>query len=550
MKPLNTLGTPQNRPSTSPNPAETPRTDPARIHDVRNALRQTQDVFGTGDPLAEDPPSPPAPSKPAAPRSTRPTYAQQAAMKGKANTALLKGALAASLVALAVSIALVFDVPDRLMGNNPQAQMIGILQADSLMGAGNYDAARARFMDILKHQPENPYVQQRLAQLERLQSAEAQLTDNPDEQFKRLVAQGDSLSNLLRTIGTNDPLLATQISAGAREAYLRALVYHPDDQNVRDKLTQLAPAEPAPRLSSAGETTEAERQRLQAEQLELYRKAIEEGDRFMARGEYLEAQIRFKEALIYQKNDTYAAQRLEMIDGLWEEASQNERFEGYRQRGDQLLQARLFDQARAAYREALAIKPGDMVILGRLADTDRLEREAAQQQAQQRERERRYQEILIRGDALTGAGQHQEAYDHYLTALEQFPGDPDLEQRAEAARNALSRRQQMDENGVYRYLPPEERPSLIGTLADLYARIEYPESAIRARLEGRVYVEFIVDEQGTVQSPRIVRGLSPDCDREVLRVIRTTRFNPGRVDGKPVKAYLTLPITFKIADPQ
>lgn len=551
MTPLNGNGSSQNGPASDAPATGTPRPEPSRIQDVRNALQQTQDVFGSGDPFAGDPTPQLAPAKPAAPRASRPTYAQTAARKEAAanqNLRLLKGALAASTVALLVSIALVFDVPDRLAGNNPQAQMTSMLQADSLMGAGNYEAARERFLYVLKSQPENVYVQQRLAQLERLQSAEAQLSDQPGDQFDRLVAQGDSLSSLLRTVGVNDPLLTEQISAGAREAYLRALVYRPDDQHVREKLTQLVQGEASPEPSSAGEAADAERRRLQAEQLELYRLAIEQGDQFLARGEYLEAQIRFKEALIYQKDDTYAAQRLEMIDGLWQEANQNERFDGYRQRGDELLQANLFDQARAAYREALSVRPGDMTILGRLADADRLERQAEQQLAQERERERQYQQLLIRGDALTGAGQYQEAYDHYLAAFQEHPGDPELEKRVEAVQNRLNRQQQVDENGVYKYLAENERPTIIGTLGDLYARIEYPASAVRTGLEGRVYVEFIVDEQGAVQTPRILRGLSPDCDREVLRVIRTARFNPARVDGRPVKAHLTLPITFRIAD--
>lgn len=65
----------------------------------------------------------------------------------------------------------------------------------------------------------------------------------------------------------------------------------------------------------------------------------------------------------------------------------------------------------------------------------------------------------------------------------------------------------------------------------------YPERALRFRHEGRVVVEFTVNEKGRVKEPRVVKGFFLDCEKEVLRVLRKARFEPILNDaGEPIKA--------------
>jgi protein TonB len=60
---------------------------------------------------------------------------------------------------------------------------------------------------------------------------------------------------------------------------------------------------------------------------------------------------------------------------------------------------------------------------------------------------------------------------------------------------------------------------------------------------GKVHVKFIVDENGDVQQPVVVKGLCPAFDEEVLRVVRLLpRFVPSKQDGKPVSVYFNLPL--------
>lgn len=92
----------------------------------------------------------------------------------------------------------------------------------------------------------------------------------------------------------------------------------------------------------------------------------------------------------------------------------------------------------------------------------------------------------------------------------------------------------------------EQMPELIGGLASIQKLIQYPEIARKAGVEGRVIVQFVVDENGSVQDPQVVRGIGAGCDEEAVRAVRQAKFNPGMQRGKPVKVKMSLPITFRL----
>lgn len=97
------------------------------------------------------------------------------------------------------------------------------------------------------------------------------------------------------------------------------------------------------------------------------------------------------------------------------------------------------------------------------------------------------------------------------------------------------------------YTVVEEMPELIGGLRALQRAIRYPVMAKNAGIEGRVLVQFVVNERGWVSESKIVRGIGGGCDEEALRALQTMRFRPGKQRGKPVQVKMTLPITFKLA---
>ena len=94
----------------------------------------------------------------------------------------------------------------------------------------------------------------------------------------------------------------------------------------------------------------------------------------------------------------------------------------------------------------------------------------------------------------------------------------------------------------------EQMPQLIGGLASLQKKVRYPEMARRAAIEGRVTIQFIVNEQGKVENPRVIRGIGGGCDEEALKAVMTARFRPGMQRGRPVRVQYSLPIVFRFAD--
>ena len=65
-------------------------------------------------------------------------------------------------------------------------------------------------------------------------------------------------------------------------------------------------------------------------------------------------------------------------------------------------------------------------------------------------------------------------------------------------------------------------------------------------LEGRVIVQFIVDEMGNVINPNVVHGAGGGLDVAALAAIRQVRFVPTRQHGVPVSVKMSLPIEFKL----
>lgn len=92
----------------------------------------------------------------------------------------------------------------------------------------------------------------------------------------------------------------------------------------------------------------------------------------------------------------------------------------------------------------------------------------------------------------------------------------------------------------------EEMPELIGGLGELQRQIRYPEMARRAGIEGRVFIQFIVNERGEVENPVVMRGIGGGADEEALRVVSQARFVPGMQRGRPVRVQYSLPIFFRL----
>ncbi|MFW6347102.1 MAG: energy transducer TonB [Cyclonatronaceae bacterium] len=93
----------------------------------------------------------------------------------------------------------------------------------------------------------------------------------------------------------------------------------------------------------------------------------------------------------------------------------------------------------------------------------------------------------------------------------------------------------------------ENMPEMQGGQSALYEALEYPDMARRAGIEGRVIVQFIVDEQGNVQNPQVVRSAGAGgLDEAAIEAIRQMTFSPGMQRGRPVRVQMTQPVIFRL----
>lgn len=77
--------------------------------------------------------------------------------------------------------------------------------------------------------------------------------------------------------------------------------------------------------------------------------------------------------------------------------------------------------------------------------------------------------------------------------------------------------------------------------------VNYPVIAAENGIQGKVYVRFVVDKDGSVTNAEIARGVDPSLDQEALRVVRTLpKWKPGKQRGKPVRVSYTVPINFQL----
>lgn len=98
------------------------------------------------------------------------------------------------------------------------------------------------------------------------------------------------------------------------------------------------------------------------------------------------------------------------------------------------------------------------------------------------------------------------------------------------------------------FVAVEQMPEPIGGIAAIQSKIIYPEIAKRAGVEGRVYINAFVDENGNVTKAIVLKGIGAGCDEAALKAVEATKFKPGRQRGKAVKVQVSVPVIFKLSD--
>lgn len=113
---------------------------------------------------------------------------------------------------------------------------------------------------------------------------------------------------------------------------------------------------------------------------------------------------------------------------------------------------------------------------------------------------------------------------------------------------AQSQTEQKVYEDIYKNLEEKAKPNY-NWLEYLNQNLNYPEAALKNNIQGNVSVEFIVEKDGSISQPRIIRGkdIGYGIPEEALRLINNMpKWKPGRQKNQPVRSYFTLPISFSL----
>lgn len=83
--------------------------------------------------------------------------------------------------------------------------------------------------------------------------------------------------------------------------------------------------------------------------------------------------------------------------------------------------------------------------------------------------------------------------------------------------------------------------------------LKYPSVARRMGIEGKVFVQFVVEKDGSFTDVQVVKGISPECDEEAARIFKeyndskkAPKWSPGKQRGRAVRQKMVIPIHFKL----
>ncbi|MEA5460343.1 energy transducer TonB [Arcicella sp. LKC2W] len=99
----------------------------------------------------------------------------------------------------------------------------------------------------------------------------------------------------------------------------------------------------------------------------------------------------------------------------------------------------------------------------------------------------------------------------------------------------------------------EQNPEFMGGMDALtkflQKNLRYPTPAVNANVGGKVYMQFVVGQDGSITRVDILKGIGFGCDEEAQRVVKLMpRWSPGKQSGRPVAVRYTLPISFQLSE--
>lgn len=151
-----------------------------------------------------------------------------------------------------------------------------------------------------------------------------------------------------------------------------------------------------------------------------------------------------------------------------------------------------------------------------------------------------------------------------LPEIIEVPDEEEIEEEIEVELDVEVTEETVIEDIIFDDAPAEEEVDQVFTIVEDPAEfpggmkafykyvgdnMKYPAQARRMGVEGKVYVQFVVDKQGNVTEVVAVKGIGAGCDEEAEKVLRNSpKFKPGKQRGRAVKQKMVMPIIFRLSN--
>jgi protein TonB len=134
------------------------------------------------------------------------------------------------------------------------------------------------------------------------------------------------------------------------------------------------------------------------------------------------------------------------------------------------------------------------------------------------------------------------------TEVEAPPTDPDAKPAKEEA--PVEPPKPKEEEIFTAVEQQAEFPGGMGAFAKfLQKNLKYPAAAQRANVSGKVYIQFVVNTDGSIQNVETLKSVGFGCDEEATRVIKSVpKWTPGKQSGRAVRSRFTIPINFQLSE--
>ncbi|MFB9842118.1 energy transducer TonB [Mucilaginibacter ginsenosidivorans] len=130
-------------------------------------------------------------------------------------------------------------------------------------------------------------------------------------------------------------------------------------------------------------------------------------------------------------------------------------------------------------------------------------------------------------------------------------GDPNADIKIDEPVGNSDVKQVTEEDPNKIFTAVEQEPTPVNGMAAFYKylgnNIRYPAVAKENNVQGKVFMQFVVEKDGSLTDVKVIRGIGSGCDQEAVRVLQNApKWRPGIQNGRPVRVQYNVPISFTL----